>query len=229
MSETRFQENRVEILNFDLREFLKIGNKISTRFITGSEWVTNILTDVRLDTFEIHLKVNYVVNNISKGDAMAFKYSYDNVEYVLKGTVEDINLYENLVTVYVDSVEHHLNRRQEPRFDVSFCGYVLQSDIQKPVYALVKNISRTGISLECKTDMDEDSVFKLDIFLSRDKIISMKCKALRKSAAQGTYLYDAAIESLDKNSSGIFEKLFSILLEYDDEVLFNYIASLNKQ
>ncbi len=229
MSETRFHESTNTISSFDLREFLKVGNKIRTRFITGSEWITNILTDVRLDTFEIHLKVNYVVNNISKGDAMAFKYSYDNVEYVMKGTVEDINLYENLVTVYVESIEQHSNRRQEPRFDVSFCGYVLQNGIQKPSYALVKNISRTGVSLECKTDMCQDSVFRLDIFLSKDNIISMSCKILRKSAAQSNYQYDAAIEILGKNSSSLFEKLFSVLQEYDDEALFNYIASLNKE
>lgn len=228
MTENIIQDTSMETVKIDLREFLKEGNKIRTKFITGSEWIINTITLVEEDTFEMHLKVAYVVNNISKGDAMTFKYTYDKYEYVMNGTVDEINLYENLITINIYNIQQFSNKRKDMRFDVSLCSYIIYDYMQKPTYALIQNISKGGISLETKADLSVGSTFGLNLFLSKDKIISLVGKILRKKTNPSNFIYDAQVDSINRNSIALFEELFSVLEKFDDELLYNYISSLNK-
>ncbi len=228
MTENVIQDTTMETVKIDLREFLKEGNKIRTKFITGSEWITNTITLVEEDTFEMHLKVAYAVNNISKGDAMTFKYTYDKYEYVLSGTVDEINLYENLITINIYNIRQFSNKRKDTRFDVSLCSYIIHDYMQKPTYALIQNISKGGISLETKADLSVGCTFGLNLFLSKDKIISLVGKILRKKTNPSSFIYDAQVDSINRNSIALFEELFSVLEKFDDELLYNYINSLNK-
>ena len=228
MNPNESYDNYSENINIDLREFLKEDNKISTRFITGSEWINNKITFVGSDTFEMHLKVSYVMNNISKGDAMAFKYTYENYEYVMSGTVEEINLYENLITISIYNIQQFTNKRKDARFDISLCGYVVFDYMQKPIYALIQNISRGGISIQTKADLNVGTTCGLNLFLSKDKIVSLVCKVLRKKSNPSNFAYDTQVESINRNSTELYDKLFSILEKYDDELFYNFINLINK-
>lgn len=229
MSENETIENiLVEKINADLREFLKEGNRIRTKFVTGSEWINNTITFVGPDMFEMHLKVSYVMNNISKGDALTFKYGYENLEYVMDGVVEEINLYENLITIRVYNIQKFTNRRKDIRFDVSLCSYVVYDYTQKPTYALIQNLSKGGLSLETKSDLDIGATCGVNIFLSKEKIIFLVCKVLRKKSNENNSVYDTQITSINRKSQDLFDQLLHILGKYDDELFFNYITSLNK-
>ena len=228
MQDNELLKNLPENISIDLRDFLKEGNKIRTKFLSGSEWIINTITLVGIDIFEINLKVSYVVNNISKGDAMTFKYSYENLEYVMNGTVDEIDLYENLITISIYSIQQFKNKRKDTRFDVALCSYIIHDYNEKPTYALIQNISKGGISLETKADLNVGSTYGLNMFLSKDKIISLVGKVLRKKSNPHNLIYDTQIISVNRNSLELYEELFSVLEKFDDGLFYDYINSMNK-
>jgi len=221
-----FEESE-ENTEVELRDFLKVGNKISVRLANGNDWSSNTIINLNKDSFDIPLKVFYVLSKISIGDAMVFNYVIDTYEYVLNGSVEEINLYENVISISIHSVKKYNNKRKDPRFFVALGGYVIKDYNEKPIYSLLKNISRGGVSFESKCDLTLGSVVGLNIFISRDRIISAMLRILRKEAITNTFLYDAKFEGFNKDSKRSFDELLSVLEKYDDELFYNYIKSLN--
>lgn len=210
--------------NFDLRNILKKGSKIATKFINSSEWINNTITEVGTHSFQIHLKIAYVINNVILGSIMTFKYFYENTEYVINGVVEEIDLYNSLIKINVYSIEEFSNQRNEPRFNISLCAYIMDNtNLQKPQYALIKNISRSGILFETKAILAEQNHYQLNIFLSRQRIISITCKILDKRSMLSINIYHAVIDSINENSIQLFEELISILEQYDEELLYSFL------
>jgi len=62
MQDNELLESLPENISIDLRDFLKEGNKIRTKFLSGSEWIINTITLVGIDTFEINLKVSSIIS-----------------------------------------------------------------------------------------------------------------------------------------------------------------------
>ncbi|MGE5473174.1 MAG: PilZ domain-containing protein [Ignavibacteriales bacterium] len=228
MAENFISDFSFEDVTISLRDFLKEGNKIRTRFIADTEWTQNTLYAVEIDTFEIAIKVTYLVNNISNDDVLEFKYFYEDYEYLMRGTVEDIDINFGTITIRVYSIKRVKNRRTYPRFDVSLCCYAIPDVRTKHYYAITNNISRGGISFKTKADIEIGQVIGLNIYLSKDRIISMAIKILRKKALSSSFIYDAEIANINRKSEGYFNELLSVLEQYDDEMYFNYINTLNK-
>ena len=222
------QENFIENVTLALSEFLKEGNKIRTKFSNGSEWITNTILQIYKDTFEMNLKVSYVINNISRGNTMSFKYNYDSFEYVLNGTVDEINLYENIISIHIKSKQKYSNRRKDIRYDVSLCSYVIHNYNEKPIYALLQNISKGGSSFESKADLTVGETIGLNIFVSKDNIISVMGKILRKNATPNNFAYDIQFITFKPESIKLFDELLSVLEKFDDELFYNYIRALNE-
>ena len=222
------QEDFIENVTLELREFLKEGNKIRTKFLTGSEWITNTILQIYKDTFEMNLKVSYVINNIARGNAMTFKYNYESFEYVLNGTVAEISLYENIISIHIHSKQKYNNRRKDIRYDVSLCSYVIHNYNEKPIYALLQNISKGGASFESKADLIVGEPIGLNIFVSKNNIISVMGKILRKNATPNNFAYDINFITFKTESTKLFDKLLAVLEKYDDELFYNYIRALNE-
>ncbi|MGE5329844.1 MAG: PilZ domain-containing protein [Deltaproteobacteria bacterium] len=217
-----------EEINLNLRDFLKEGNKIKTKFVTHSDWTQNTIFSVETDTFEIGIKVAYIVNNISNDDVLEFKYIFEDFEYLLRGTVEEINLNFGTIVIRIYSIQRIKNRRLHTRFDVSLCCYVIPEAGEKHYYGVTQNISQGGISLQTKAVMEIGHVFGLNIYLSKDRIISFAVKILRKKASGSDFIYDTTIESINRKSEAYFKELCEVLEKFDDELYFKYINSLNK-
>lgn len=228
MAENFLSDFSFEDATLNLGDFLKEGNKIKSRFVTDTEWTQNTIFSVEIDTFDIGIKVAYIVKNISDDDVLEFKYFYDDFEYLLRGTVEEINVNFGTITVRIYSIKRIKNRRTHPRFDVTICCYAIPDIRQKHTYAITNNISKGGISLQTKADMDIGQILGLNLYLSKDRIISMAVKILRKKASNSNFIYDTKIESINRKSESYFNELISILEQYDDELYFKYINSLNK-
>lgn len=222
-NETSFEE-----LNISLNEFLKDGNNIKTKFITDSEWIQNTISNIEEDTFKIKVKISYVMNHIARNDVMEFKYQLDEYEYVLRGTIEEINIDSNTILVRIYNIKRIKNRRKDIRFDVNLCCYILLENAPKPFYSVVNNISRGGISVQAKADMDVGSSVMLNLYLAKDKIISLAVKILRKQAVEQNFIYDASIENIGRKSQELFDELFSVLETFDDDLFFEYINKINK-
>lgn len=223
------KKDYIENVQLDLREFLKEGCKICSKSLTGSKWITNIILELNKETFQIKLKISYVINNISKGDAMIFKYNCEGFEYVLNGTIDDISLYDSIISVHIYNIQKHSNKRKDERYNVSLCSYVIQNYNEKPIYALICNISKGGASFESKTDLVVGATVGLNIFVSKDNIISVMGKILRKNATSNSFAYDMEFLSFKPESLKLFEELIEVLEKNDDDLFYNYIKALNEQ
>jgi len=212
----------------NLQDFLREGNKIKTKFVTNTEWIQNTICSVETDTFEIGIKVSYIVNNISNDDVLEFKYFFEEYEYLIRGTVEEINLNFGTIVIRVYSIQRVKNRRIHTRFGVALCCYVIPDAMKKHCYAVTQNISKGGVSLQTKANMDIGHVFALNIYISKDRIISLAVKILRKKASGSDFIYDTNIETINRKSEAYFKELFEVLEKYDDELYYKYINKLNK-
>jgi phosphopantetheine adenylyltransferase len=114
------------------------------------------------------------------------------------------------------------------RYVLSLCSYITTSSSEKPIYALIKNISHVGAAFESKANIELGDEVGLKIFLSKDKIITIIIKVLRKRPSQTNFMYDIQFINLTQHSNELFDELMSVLEKYDDDIFYNYIRSLNQ-
>lgn len=213
--------------NIQTQEFLKRGTVISIKHPNILEPIVNVIQKVEGRNVFFRMTEEILKNKIFRGDKIVFEFMHNGYDYFIDGMISEIEIkYPRLVHVYIDNVYKIKNNREEKRYLVS-----LQTDVivniprPRSIYAVVKNISSTGMGLVSNDIIPIDDKIRLITSLSieKDDVIDCKAQIMRMSQKNNIYEYGAKIIQMNYINKRRFRELLFKLEEDQSNLIANYL------
>ncbi|MFZ5986790.1 MAG: PilZ domain-containing protein, partial [Bacillota bacterium] len=117
--------------------------------------------------------------------------------------------YPWLVEVVVKKISKFRNSRRTKRYLVNFQAKVFPKDIGKNVYAIIKNISMTGVGAVFREDIEPESLVNVAVSASINKAqnLEFKAKITRVIGRELYNEYGLEIVDIDDHNKNMLDKL----------------------
>lgn len=158
------------------------GAIVSTKLYSGNVWLQNIIYKSENHLISISLLYEYMENIIMVGQPIAIKFSNESNEFVFDGEVVDIHPdFPGYINIHISAIKEIKNVRNSPRYDVYLASAMKIKDYDKECFAIVHNISLSGIAFYSKDDFhpQEENV-KTTIYLSQGQTLNVTGRITRK-------------------------------------------------
>lgn len=196
------------------------GNIISTRHGNSSNWIINLIANVnsKFKTIEIPLRQEYIKNLLMKGEQIDVRIGSENDLYIAKGVVKDIMLSPTQrVLVEINSVDKIDNKREDIRYDVHLNSIVKGEDLDDFGFAVVTDISKSGIGLLSKQNIPIGINVFADVFLDEGKVLKLKGRPIRKKVCGYDIKYGMTMSPVDDTNKNTLQQLLKELEEKENQ------------
>ena len=136
-----------------ITDFLKKGTMVKTQVDDSSEWITNVVFNIYPETDEIEIVYDdrYLNHLVMLGDALKLTYTEESFEYIIDTWITGIRLAEvKIMTLKVVSINKYTNFRKDERYSVSYAATIQTLEDFEGVFAVVTNISMSGLAFVCR-------------------------------------------------------------------------------
>ena len=136
-----------------ITDFLKKGTMVKTQVDDSSEWITNVVFNMYPETDEIEIVYDdrYLNHLVMLGDALKLTYTEESFEYIIDTWITGIRLAEvKIMTLKVVSVNKYTNFRKDERYSVSYAATIQTLEDFEGIFAVVTNISMSGLAFVCR-------------------------------------------------------------------------------
>ncbi|MDQ2086150.1 PilZ domain-containing protein [Herbivorax sp. ANBcel31] len=175
--------NRVDyVLNKDENRIVKKGAVVSIKHKSVFEPVLSVIQKVEKNIIYTRFPDLFLKSNVLKGDCVSCNIMQDDFEYVLYGTIIDIDIkYPWLVGITIDDIKKFKNKRKSKRYMVNFQAQVFVGDTDESIYGIIKNLSMTGANIVFKEKIEIDSFINLLVrsSIKNDLYLEFKGKVVR--------------------------------------------------
>lgn len=223
----------VVISNNHIKEFhknsiipkvLKKGSKVKIKHYSTFEPTINSIKNIHGNFLVMELPQKFLENNILVGDSIVTIYLHDDVEYVLNGEVIDITLiHPQYITIKIENVEKFKNVRKQARYSVSLSANVKNADTKQVYFAIVKNISLSGVSFTCNNEFEAGTDLFINIAVSKDVIISFYGRIVRARQLLSCFEYGMVQTDIDLLNQEELENYIQKLQEEEENMFANIV------
>ncbi|MCX7748553.1 MAG: PilZ domain-containing protein [Clostridia bacterium] len=194
----------------------KRGMVISLNHPAIFEPVLNVIQKVEGDNLYFRLPEIFLKNNVLKGDEISYQILLGEYEYVVEGIISEIDIhYPRLVQATVDKVYKFANYRQTRRYLASFQANIQTAGSDKKIYAIVKNVSLTGVGLVLKEQLDTETIVNITVstYISKNEVLEFKANILRLVPKSFYNEYGMEITQIDEKNKDLLDRLIFQLQE----------------
>lgn len=157
-----------------ISDFLTKGCMIKTQASDGMEWLANVVYNLYQDTDEIEIGYDdaYLNSLVMLGDAIKITYTQEAYEYILEAWITSIRIEPvKIMTVKVVSIKKVNNFRKDERYSVNYAATVQSCEELEGVFAVVINISISGLAFVCRNNFMVSDTVRLSILLPASSFV----------------------------------------------------------
>lgn len=194
-----------------VKDILKEHSNVYIRHLSLDEQFKCTLKSIEDNTLVIHSKKR--LNDVSLCDPIICKVQNNSDVFIISGEVIQL-ISPDSVGIEIKTVEKSGNKRRHPRFEVSLNAVISKKETLYSEYATVSNISMSGICLNSNVGLIMDKVYIVNLFLSKNDLVSFEGKIVREKVEFGEinihkYEYGIEITLID----GLNKKKFQDYIE----------------
>lgn len=190
------------------------------------EPATGVIQKVEGRNIYFQIPESFLRNNVLKGDNLIIQIFQDESEYVLEGMISEFQMrYPWNVQVYVDKVSKYKNKRKSKRFFINTQANIYVPSLDKNIYALIKNISDTGIGTIFRETMNAEELkyVLVSAAVSNNQILCFEAGLIRSHQKKGFNEYGFEITCIDDKNKEILGKFILTLQENESIFIAEYL------
>ncbi|TYQ13331.1 UNVERIFIED_CONTAM: PilZ domain-containing protein [Acetivibrio alkalicellulosi] len=198
----------------------KKGAIISIKHRSIFEPFLSIIQKVEGNKIFFKISDIFIKNNVLKGDYLSCHVMQDHYEYVFYGMITDIDInYPWFVEVELENIKKFKNNRKSKRYLVNFQSKIIPQNLNGGIYAIIKNISMTGVSTIFKENISKESLINVTVSASINKTLDLEfiARVTRVIKREIYNEYGLEITKIDDKNKDILEKLI-YSLECDESL-----------
>ena len=212
------QTGNNEIAGNELAQIIQRGSTISVKHQSIFEHVLTVIQKTDGNKVFFMLPEMFLKNNVMKGDHVECHIMQGYNEYVLFGIISGFNLnYPQMVEITAERIKKYRNNRKTKRYLVNFPASIYCNEWQEEFYAIIKNISMTGVSAVFKEEIDTQESVNLvvNVNVENERNIKFKAKIIRIIEREFYNEYGLEIIDIDMENKDLIERL-TFRLEQDE-------------
>lgn len=215
--------------NFQAKEYaenqeLKIftrGMILSIKHPLMNEASLSVIQKVESNNIYFRIPDGFLKNNVLKGDRVTIQIIHGDYEYVLEAMISEFEIqYPSIVAVMVDKVHKYKNNRLAKRYLVNFPTNIFLTGQEKTIYAVIKNISESGIGAVFKEQISKEDLVNVRVsaLIKKREVLTFKAQVVRVSPKPNFNECGMKIVGIDDYNKDLLDKVIYKLQE--DERLF---------
>lgn len=190
----------LEMLGFKSpAKMISIGQRIAVKHYSMFDFAYAFVMDMEKNYIKVKFRSSLPELDFFPEDPIVLNVTDNDKLYVANGEIVSIESFDPLtIEIKVNKMEKKEALRKYERFYVSLSCSVFSKELGQSVFAIVKNLSFSGLKINCKQDFPENS--NLELTLNIDKYYSLSCigKIVRKNKLSLYYEYGIEITDISK-------------------------------
>ncbi len=159
-------------------EIFKRGSVISIKHSYIFEPVLSVIQKTEGECIYFRIPEEFLKNNVFKGDVVSCQVMRGDYEYIINGIISEFEVtYPWLVQVTIKNVSRVKNNRSAKRYLANFQARFSPKGSDASIYAIIKNISMTGVGAVFKEEVEPQSLVNVFVSASIDKTQPLEFKA----------------------------------------------------
>jgi len=178
------------------------------------EGMLNVIQDYKDDIIYVKLTEPFIKGNILIGDKVKCQILSNEYEYTVFAEVYHIDISSpGIVKIQTNRVYKYQNIRRDKRYLVNFRANILKDIISDPVYAIVKNISLSGMAVVCNHKFQTliDVKIKFSTSLHTSEYIETTANIIRESSHEGYNEYGLMFLDMGEKNKEALKNLINNL------------------
>lgn len=160
------------------KEIFRRGAVISIKHGYIFEPVLSVIQKCEGECIYFRIPEEFLKNNVFKGDVVSCQVMQGEYEYIVSGIISEFEItYPWLVEVAIKRVSKVKNNRGAKRYLVNFQSRFYPKGSDNGIYAIIKNISLTGVGAVFREEVQPHSLVNVFVSASVDKVQSLEFKA----------------------------------------------------
>jgi len=223
----RFVAYNIESIPKDEKErIFRRGTVISIKHPSIFEPVLNVIQKVDSNNIYFKLSKSFLKNNVLKGDTMSCQIFNDKYEYVLEGTIIDIDIHNpKYVQFGINEIKRYMNNRSVKRYLVSIQASISLEQTNKSIYSIIKNISIDGVNAVFREVINKNALVNITIsaFINKEETLQFKARVVRSINRSCYTEYGFRIIEIDESNKNLLNRLIYCLEKNESSFVEEYL------
>jgi len=162
----------------DKDEIFKRGAVISIKHPKIFEPVLTVIQKIEGHVLYFRIPEDFLKCNVLKGDAVSCHVMQGDYEYIIDGMIAEFDItYPRLVQLLIKRIRRFKNNRKTKRYLVNFQSFFTPYGIDKKIYAIIKNISLSGVCAVFREEVETESLINVFVSASIEKTMALEFNA----------------------------------------------------
>lgn len=162
----------------DKDEIIKRGAVVSIKHPKIFEPVLTVIQKIDGQKLFFRIPEDFLKCNVLKGDAVSCHVMRGDYEYIIDGMIAEFDItYPRFVQLLIRSIRRLKNNRRTKRYLVNFQSCFSPYGVNKKIYAIIKNISLSGVCAVFREEVETESLINVSVSASIDKTMALEFKA----------------------------------------------------
>lgn len=208
----------------DKDDIFKQGAVVSIKHPTIFEPVLTVIQKVEAQELFFRIPEEFLKNNVLKGDTVSCHVMQGDYEYIIDGMITEFDItYPWFVQMFIKKVNRIRNNRKSKRYLVNFQSIFSPYGVDKRIYAIIKNISQTGICAVFREEVETESLVNVFVSASIEKALPLEFKAKINRLVERDFYNEYGLEviEIDDINKDRLDKLIYRLERDESEFVSN--------
>jgi hypothetical protein len=189
---------------------LKKDDKVELKHYGMFSCIKSQVLDVSDNEIKLQAGEKLPELSVFPGDPVVITFTYAQELYVVGGEIDQIQQLDPLVvSIKPVKIEKMKDSRKCERYFVSLAGDIKVVGIQESIFAIVKNVSLSGIKINCKVDILMEGFIDVVVRVDKANKLVFKGRVVRKSKLRDFFEYGIEIQEIAESSSKILHSVIN--------------------
>jgi hypothetical protein len=215
---------RLKNFNNSIEDLLKNENLVMVKHPKVNSQIFSIIKEFGNDCLYIKKPKEFSKSRVRVNDELLLNLVNDSIEYIfICKIIRNSSKDKYLMKVEILKIFKYENRRRSKRFFVNFQGNIDLDNIK--VYGIIKNISKNGLSILLRNEIDisRKEILNITVLTGENDSIEFNVRVIRIMVNGVFNEYGLDIVDIKESDKSIFEQLLLKLekdqLKYVEEYL----------
>lgn len=190
---------------------LDLYSIIETKMKNEKNWDQTVILNVHNEYLEVSQIDRYVSNALMIGDNLECRIINDDRIIIMDTLVYNIKLVSNSIVLKILKVQGFDNLRHHKRYEVSFSATFHKKDGLGEKYAVVINLSLSGMCIITRDSLVKDDVIEIHLKYPGGKYITTECSVIWVTQSDQSYFCGLLISNMDDINKTLYKKLIKNL------------------
>mgnify|MGYP000854670977 CR=1 FL=1 len=182
----------------DKDEIFKRGAVVSVKHPKIFEPVLTVIQKIEGEELIFRIPDDFLRSNVFKGDTVSCHVMQGEYEYIVDGKITRFDItYPRLVHLLIEKTRRVKNNRKNKRYLVNFQSFFTPYGVDKKIYAIIKNVSLSGICAVFREEVEVESLVNVFVSASIEKSMALEFKAKVNRVIEREFYNEYGLEIVD--------------------------------